>query len=198
MIVEGPAGSGKTTLGHKLSELYGGLYLPTEPELINRPRDYAGSAGETLAILKDLATSLQASLWDGPVVIDRWAISSFVYNRIRQELADPRQKNVPLRLFNDGAPEQGPIPHFKNILDQAVRLESNGATSLSARGFLPQLRQRQWTLLLPPPRILQERREKSSRLYPFQAVREYEWYKWVSMVWELNFAEHGPMTVLET
>lgn len=88
LIMEGPAGSGKSTLIKKLREPSSNFFIePVNPLSFNRPRTYDGIDGLQLAQLKDGANVVNAlytrSTELDQIIIDRGFISAAVYGYIR-------------------------------------------------------------------------------------------------------------------
>jgi hypothetical protein len=85
LVVEGPAGSGKTTLIREM--LYAGVgQTPEIPFTIPRPRTYEGKVH--LSMVKDHLSSYYALNYlnsERAVILDRWLISQLVYGSLRGE-----------------------------------------------------------------------------------------------------------------
>lgn len=194
-VIEGPAGSGKTTLARKFSELYSAPIV-NAPVDLPRPRNYQGTNGEILAILKDLAYNLE-SLTEtdrGHMVLDRFAISSFVYGQLRAE--DERNMR-----HNWEHPPIGVEGRLRRIVASTLSLVSEGLECLGARDIKVKPRNYRWHILLPTLQELQLRRSNATfndaRVYPFIAERELAIYTWVAEYWNRAMAsEFGEMMVL--
>lgn len=168
-IVEGPAGSGKSTLIGHLSER-SGLRVAHFP--VERPREYSGAINEALAIAKDVGAMAQALTFPDGAIIDRWAVSSFVYSHIRQNV-------------------EPDMAVFNRFMVTSLEQKSLSKMSLVDRGVLEagityRLR---WILVLPSPGDIRLRRmnaEREGRIYPYDPDIEWYYYDWCLSNWHFG------------
>lgn len=178
-IVEGPAGSGKSTLIKKLIESQAADVGPTELALdIPRPRDY-GATGAQVSQLRDHARIIQmVSVFEQtihqpisavePVVIDRWLLSQWVYGMIRgtypkeADLAETLILLVTRGLFS-----------LESSLCEYV---SRGGLGPSWEAFYP-IVHLEFLLVCPSIGELKRRRESvPERGFPFDYITEHALY----------------------
>lgn len=181
LVVEGPAGSGKSHLTSTLTF--------EKPELthvtldIPRPRNYEGGEGEVLAVIKDLWRMGFVLLhYPNPVILDRWGLSSFVYNCLRRNM-DPTEDQ------------------FINFMGEAGHLLSGLVANLHTRGYLqteePVTLSVRYIINLPPVGVIEERRAKAGKHYPFSAQAEWDMYNWIVEFWPNYRSTLGPLFIVK-
>lgn len=154
-IVEGPAGAGKTTLIEQVPNVHRikGIRLPRQASM--NPTEMAA-----MSIWNDVAKitgayRLARAAGSGPIVIDRLAISQYVYGTLRGDLSLlPPSGSTIARLFQDV-----------------------GRMFFDRTGWHPGEPLIQVVFVLPTEREVIQRRERVyPRLFPYAVNRELELY----------------------
>ncbi len=176
MIVEGPAGSGKSYLCRKLIQRYGSeLELVELPKLIkiDRPRDYQDD-GERLSLYKDavhLAVAVTNADQSGKIqVIDRCFLSQLVYGSIRAKLVFVNPFNVTLTLVSAQEVLKALI---LNLNSRFLNRSINSSLVLASIKL-------NFLILLPSPAMIETNRAKTGNSYPFSVYDELERYRGIS------------------
>lgn len=193
LVIEGPAGSGKTTLIQKLLE-DGGFSRPTPVVEFPRPRSYDGTLNLALSLIKDSSSVMSALLHqmlkpDQPTpIIDRWMLSQMVYGRIRRGF-NPAQMNGQIldelttsismeltlelqliqQLYHLLISRDGYYQDETMLLPDTINLFRNLRINLMFAVLLPDI-----TLL---EAIRQIEFNKSGRRYPYSASQEIGMYQ---------------------
>lgn len=170
-IVEGPSGSGKSTMLIKQQVDWPGvLYIEGRSTQV---RDYEGKSGLMEATLKDtrVAAAIVTCQAD-MVLLDRWILSSMVYDSLRGEAPLPRQIE-----FN-----RVMVGWLSVILGLQEQLRARG------RPF-PEDFQFNWKFNLPSYTEIKQRRIRN-KVYPFDAGEELMAYRVIKGLLE-GFIEEG-------
>ena len=165
IVVEGPAGSGKTSfiqqtfMGNDMLEY-------VRPQItFERPRSYEGRQGAALSTVKDFAPLVEAMLLDPDIetmVLDRFVVSSYIYDALKKG-----------REFNDD--------RLLFVLQKWGELGSTIAHILLGRGETPYGIRTQWFFMMPEfDQLCRQRdraRQEEGRSFPYSARAEYDMYE---------------------
>jgi len=178
IAVDGPAGCGKSTIIQEVVDQ--GLVRPVEYPVITRPRDYdtmrTQDNGSGLSMIKNhnqLISAFKTSFEHGhdvPIILDRWALSQYVYGTLRQNLVGD---TLDLKW------------HWKNELNHTglslgIYLDRKYVSKLTViTEEQPDLEI--WPVIyLPEISIVKVRRAKKSKPYPFDV--DLEWHQYNEIV----------------
>jgi hypothetical protein len=167
LIVEGPAGSGKTTVAEYLS-----LSLQIElvkSSLPNRdPMAYSAIIDSSSNDYSKLANAMY-SPYSG-IVIDRLFLSQIVYHALRTEVLSLAEHE--LQFPTNLVPPKGLVGLWFD------RVASTIATDLSVRGWAPSDHDLEvkWLVILPTAEEIQDRRHFSTREFRWEPYQELSWY----------------------
>lgn len=167
LVVEGPAGAGKSTVCQQLADGYG---IPTikYPGVKDHLRAIPANKAPFVSESRDTQKALQA-MWDPHCycIIDRFMASQMVY----QSLRDSQYHMSVLR--------DGEAPIWNWFQDLASNYFSEAAMHLQLRtGHLPTHLEAdvRWVFLIPPDREIAARRRRTDRHYSYMIHKEAELY----------------------
>lgn len=197
LVVEGPAGSGKTTLISRLTE-DGFFLLPPAVTDFKRPRTYDGERNLALSIVKDSGSILSTAIyrmivreWElvGIPLIDRWAVSQMVYGRIRRGMNPSMDQNFISAVGEELHAELSLVKAlYRTMISRdgfydrfylREPLPNIGAELREIAGLFPKLNI-MIAVVLPSLKLLTTTRgaefEKTRREYPFDPSLEIRMY----------------------
>lgn len=186
IIIEGPAGAGKSTLVHRLVSETQFRVVDQYRKLLPRPRHYGGTSDDPLGAgfsqLKDYVALLEAMHSPEPyVVIDRGFLSQLVYGRLRKpEQLDIRQAQNAALIFAQNFAATVVMLYREYLLRQFE--------TLVIPNRIPQVA---FAIYLPPVITIQERRVQSGRVFPYAAHQEYMTYADIAQMTSKWFLETG-------
>lgn len=177
IVIEGPAGSGKSTLIERVVT-QGLVHRPHFICEIPRPRKYEGMTGVLLAQLKDYANALgflanvehitHGELEAKPTIVDRWVVSQFVYETIRRRPAGQQIVTIPGPLMF-----QALVHNIQGLfhMHEELRVRDQQIPKLVESPIIDFL------ILMPYGGLLNDLRRKAGRPFPFNPVEEFMGYQ---------------------
>lgn len=167
VIIEGPAGSGKSTL---IDKLHTGEWARKREPLLNlpRPRSYEGIYGNQLSQIKDHLAVLDLLSDDPektPLLVDRFFFSQMVYNAIRTGKDEISHTMVHRLLASLKLSVLCASQEWQSRCDATQPYEPYAVTHHLHFHFI-----------LPALPLLRERRSKTDREFPFSAEQELALY----------------------
>lgn len=186
-IIEGPAGSGKSSLINELIAQKRGFIRPVPFGTIARPRAYDfPDLGAGLSMAKDFLHLAEAITAPGHVLMDRGFLSQVIYGAFRSPdngYLQTHAHELPMR-----------IREIVDVVSSDYTFRSNQSQISTTPIFLG--------ILLPPWKELIDRREGHLRHhnlpanhYPFDALTEHQLYQLAAQmmvkgchIWGIRFA----------
>lgn len=165
-VMEGPAGSGKSTMIQKLLGCFPALLRPVTPlAQMDRPRNYVGDEGLLLSQLKDYQTTLNLvgmEMGSSGLIADRWYLSQLIYGALRQGKGGPEPDKLHQGLLGAARAVHQADREYWSRYPCEVEVDARYRIHLM--------------LLLPSLGMLTEQREGVNRDFPFKAAREQKAY----------------------
>lgn len=172
LILEGPAGGGKTTLANRLTEEGKCALIDLQAELgitLRRPRDYGRlDSPKLFAMSKDTIYYLAAlSMFNRgfeTAIMDRGFFSNLVYSTIRNDKRRVVETSVEAE--------------FGFVMTSIKSIRSHFDTMMTVYEVQPVPRITIEVCFVVPPvdELLRRRQNSASRLYPFDAQQEFDLY----------------------
>lgn len=185
LILEGPAGGGKTTLANRLTEEGKCALIDLQAELgitLRRPRDYGRlDSPKLFAMSKDTIYYLAAlSMFNRgykTAIMDRGFFSNLVYSTIRNDKR--RVVDTSILDSKSGLKQTSVEAEFGFVMTSIKSIRSHFDTMMTVYEVQPVPRITiEVCFVVPPVDELLRRRQNSeaSRLYPFDAQQEFDLY----------------------
>lgn len=170
IIIEGPAGSGKTIIAGKIADKEGTIIYDPLPGV--KVRDHKGPE---LSFQRDMM-HIYRMVTDKDhetLILDRFWLSALVYDSLRQQ------------GYFGSAILQSHMGYLSEIINSIK-------SDFYMRGFPTNVHlDLEFIFNLPPVEEILERREKSSKSYPFDAAAELTLYS--KMLYELKYIHPSMM-----
>ena len=198
LVIEGPAGCGKSTIIKKLTDGQRPFIQVPPVTQFERPRSYVGAHNLALSQIKDLTSFLSICLWmmNRPPelqttipVVDRWMISQMVYGRLRRSIRFsgafyPEERGILAEASFELIQSQY---LYQNLMARDGQFARDSYTPIDALVSLglPRL-EIYMAIVLPSHQLLQKTRQAETSLnerkYPYPAADEIQMYHRVSGV----------------
>lgn len=175
LAVEGPAGSGKSTLINQLTRDFPEWFRQVQPRLdLQRPRDYSSDNknGAVYSIIKDYAHFIAVvGAWrydrNKIYLIDRFLWSQYVYGSFRLHHHTAIDINRGMFCAHEA---------LEKVMDDYLSRSNANGLGRHEKDFIPEIKLA--TLFyMPPVENILHRREKVERKFPYKAEHERHHYE---------------------
>lgn len=187
-IVEGPAGSGKSTYIQRLKKERDDITVVESlfTQFSQGDRFPSTEQAPTLSLISDAAKAIQAWSSHQDVYLDRFCLSQFVYQRLRE-----KRDQEPF----DAAAYEKELSHalllMVDILNHTYDWVYN---RLSKVGSFQELN---LVLLVPTPDLLIHRRNLTLRKFPYGLRDQVEYQRLAMLLSDPNYAEQFSFSKVE-